>query len=80
MNFVFYNLNFYYIIFYNFNLCISHCKSYTEGLTTVPYIGDDGVAWRLFRTSALSDDGPVRTEKYRNFCKLERKNVCILLV
>ena len=43
------------------------CQSYIDDLTTVPYIVDDSTAYRLFCTTALPDDGPVRPETCTSF-------------
>jgi len=51
----------------NYCVHIRLCKLYTYGLTTVPYIGDDSVALRLFCTTAHPDDGPVTPETSGSF-------------
>jgi hypothetical protein len=58
---------------------IHPCTSYIDDFITVPYTGDDTVACRLFCTTALPDDGPVRAGT-RSFVKLRHSSVCILLV
>jgi len=55
------------------------CTSYIDDFTTVPYTGDDTVAYRLFCTTALPNDRPVRPGT-RGFVKLRHSSVCILLV
>ena len=53
--------------------CSNYCvhirlfASHIDDFTTVPYIGDYSTAYRMFRTTALSDDGPVRSETFRSF-------------
>jgi hypothetical protein len=51
----------------NYCVYILLCKPYTYDLTTVPYIGDDCVALRMFCTTAHRDDGPVTPETCRSF-------------
>jgi len=38
------------------------CTSYIDDFITVPYIGDYSMAYRLFCTTALPHDGPLRPE------------------
>jgi hypothetical protein len=51
----------------NYCVHIRLCKLYNYDLTTVPYIGDDSVALRLFCTTAHTDDGPVMPETRWSF-------------
>jgi hypothetical protein len=51
----------------NYCVHIRLCKLYTYDLTTVPYIGDDSVALRLFCTTAHPDDGPVMPKTSGSF-------------
>jgi hypothetical protein len=37
-------------------------RSFIDDLTTVPYIGDDNMAYRMFCTTALPDEEPVWPE------------------
>jgi len=38
------------------------CISYIDDFTTVPYIGDDNIAYQLICTTALLHYGPLRPE------------------
>jgi len=54
---------------------VPFCKSYIDYPTTVPHIGGDSMAWQLFCTTALPDDGPVRPETWKSFVN-EKIIVC----
>jgi hypothetical protein len=64
---IIYNLTLYNLIFYNCSVHIPFCKSYIDYPTTVPHIGGDSMAWRLFCTTALPDDGAARPETCKSF-------------
>jgi hypothetical protein len=49
-------------------------------LTTVPYIGDDSMSYRMFCTTALPNDGPVRPETCNSLQIKTLKCECVLLV
>ena len=63
----FYSLILYNLILHNFRVHIHLCKLYIDDFTTVSYIGDVSMAWRLFYTAALPDDRPMRGETCRSF-------------
>jgi hypothetical protein len=63
----------------NMHTYIHLCTSHIDDFTTVPYIGDDNMAYRLFCTTALPDDGPVRPETW-SFVKVRHSCVCNLFV
>jgi hypothetical protein len=48
-------------------LLMRPCISYIDDLTTVPYVGDDSVAWRMFCSTAFADGGTVGLETCGSF-------------
>ena len=64
---IIYNLTLYNLISYYFSVHIPFCKSYIDYPSTVPHIGGDSMVWRLFCTTALPDDRPVRPETCKGF-------------